>query len=96
MKNFFKKITSIPLILGIPLAVNAAKYQESPELKKLVDSGKIETVTERLPDNPRVITVVDKIGKYGGIWNAGLKGENDTGWFAISVQYEPLIAYNRE
>ncbi len=96
MKKIFKKITSIPLILGIPLAVNAAKYQESPELKKLVDSGKIESVTERLPDNPRVITVVDKIGKYGGIWNAGLKGENDTGWFARSVQYEPLIAYNRE
>ena len=96
MKKIFKKITSIPLILGIPLVVNAAKYQESPELKKLVDSGKIESVTERLPDNPRVITVVDKIGKYGGIWNAGLKGENDTGWFARSVQYEPLIAYNRE
>ena len=96
MNKIFRKIASIPLILGIPLAVNAAKYQESPELKKLVESGKIESVTERLPDNPRVITVVDKIGKYGGIWNAGLKGENDTGWFARSVQYEPLIAYNRE
>ena len=72
MNKIFRKIASIPLILGIPLAVNAAKYQESPELKKLVESGNIESVTERLPDNPRVITVVDKIGKYGGIWNAGL------------------------
>ena len=52
-------------------SVLAAEYDESPMLQERVESGKLPSVAERLPDNPVVVETVDKIGKYGGTIRMG-------------------------
>jgi len=41
-------------------------FKESPLLTEMVDRGDIPPVAERLPVEPKVIQVVDRIGVYGG------------------------------
>ncbi|MFW6278756.1 MAG: ABC transporter substrate-binding protein [Bacillota bacterium] len=46
-------------------------YKQAPTFENLVDEGKLPSVEDRLPDNPRVIKktmMVDGIGEYGGVW----------------------------
>jgi peptide/nickel transport system substrate-binding protein len=46
-------------------------YQEAPELTALVEAGKLPPVSERLPEEPRVLKsagMVDGPGVYGGVW----------------------------
>ena len=42
------------------------KFNEAPELAKMVKEGKLPPVAERLPEEPVVLDPADKIGKYGG------------------------------
>jgi len=56
---------TICLLLGMG-SVMAAKYNEAPMLKIKVAAGELPPVEERLPDEPLVIPVVEKIGEYGG------------------------------
>lgn len=41
-------------------------YQEAPMLTAMVESGEIPSVDQRLPENPVVMAVLEKIGTYGG------------------------------
>lgn len=50
-------------------AVQAQQYNQSPILDKLVESGQLPPVEDRLPANPRVLKVTEDIGKYGGVLN---------------------------
>lgn len=52
-------------------------FNESPELAKRVDEGKLPPVEERLPEEPLVIPTIEKIGQYGGIWKRGFIGPID-------------------
>ena len=55
------------LVVAINASVSAeAQYQEAPMLAKLVKEGKLPPVEQRLPDEPMVVKVVERIGKYGG------------------------------
>jgi len=56
---------TICLLLGMG-SVMAAKYNEAPMLKIKVAAGELPPVEERLPEEPLVIPVVEKIGEYGG------------------------------
>ena len=47
-------------------AISAKSLNEAPMLAKLVASGKLPPVKERLPDNPAVVSPLEKIGTYGG------------------------------
>lgn len=66
-------ICLLAVILTFPLSTRhtrAANYNEAPELAKLVASGKLPPVEQRLPNEPHVATWVakdGKIGKYGGV-----------------------------
>lgn len=46
--------------------VNIAKFNEAPELKKMVEAGELLPVEKRLPEHPLVVKPMEKIGKYGG------------------------------
>jgi len=64
---------------AVPTAAPAAtgKFQEAPMLAELVKAGKLPPVNQRLPQNPRVIKPVEKVGKYGGTWRRAYKGLSD-------------------
>lgn len=44
----------------------AMKYNESPMLRVKVAAGELPTVEKRLPEQPKVVTVLEEIGQYGG------------------------------
>ena len=52
-------------------------YQEAPSLSEKVAKGDLPPVDERLPEEPLVITPIERIGKYGGIWNRAFTGPED-------------------
>lgn len=61
-----RKLMALTLLLG---SLNAwAADHESPMLGEMVEKGTLPALEQRLPENPMVITPVDKIGKYGGTW----------------------------
>ena len=76
--------------------VAAAEYHQAPMLEELVKSGKLPAVEQRLPENPRVVTPVEKVGKYGGTWRSGMVGGSDRNWLFRIAGYEPLLAWDRE
>ena len=47
---------------------NPSSYNEAPVLAALVAEGKLPPVEDRLPDNPLVLRVGERIGDYGGTW----------------------------
>jgi len=44
------------------------KFNEAPMLADLVKQGKLPPVAQRLPENPLVLRVGQRIGEYGGTW----------------------------
>lgn len=77
-------------------AVLAAEYKQAPMLDELVKAGTLPPVAERLPKDPRVVTPVEKVGKYGGTWRSGMVGGSDRNWLFRMAGYEPLLAWDRE
>jgi len=75
-----------------PTAPPAPKYKEAPMLADLVKAGKLPPVEQRLPQEPRVIQPVEKIGKYGGTWRRAYKGVSDR-WGPTKLQEEPMIQW---
>src|SRR5262245_37484337 len=84
------------LLLGTPTVAAAAEYHQAPMLEELVKAGKLPPVEQRLPENPRVVTPVENVGKYGGTWRSGLVGGSDRNWLFRIAGYEPLVAWDRE
>ena len=52
-------------------------FHEAPSLADRVAKGELPTVDHRLPQEPLVITPVEKIGKYGGTWRRAFTGPSD-------------------
>lgn len=59
------QLTALTLLLG---AFNTWAFQEAPMLTDMVKKGTLPAVDSRLPENPMVITPIEKVGKYGGTW----------------------------
>lgn len=100
-EGFWTKFSSPDDIIGYR---SFSSYNQAPQLKELVDSGKLPPVEERLPKEPMVWKknmMQDGIGEYGGIWrdtfSASVQGWNwgagqSHGWFGISqIVHEGLI-----
>ena len=79
-----------------PIAAQQAKYNEAPMLVKLVSEGKLPPVEERLPTNPTVVPVVERIGEYGGTMYAAIRGMEELSYLQTTVLYDPLIRWNPE
>lgn len=72
--------TDAEVTISTPTAaptVEVAAYKEAPQLAELVSAGSLPPVAERLPKNPRVLPVFEKIGKYGGTWRRAYRGVSD-------------------
>jgi len=79
------------------------KYDQAPELAKLVQEGKLPPVEDRLPKQPlfwRKETMVDGPGVYGGVWRdtfaADIEGWNwaggqTQGWFGINQMIQETL-----
>ena len=74
----------------------AAEHHQAPMLEEMVKAGKLPAVEQRLPENPRVVSPVEKVGKYGGTWRSGMVGGSDRNWLFRIAGYEPLLAWDRE
>ncbi|AJY48089.1 ABC transporter substrate-binding protein [Martelella endophytica] len=56
-------------------------------------SGELPPLSERLPENPLVLTPRDKPGKQGGIWNHALVGGGSLSMLFRYQSYEPTVRF---
>lgn len=70
-----------------------SRYNQAPELAGLVAAGERPPVDERLPTNPKVITPVEEVGRYGGTWRTALRGGGDNAWLVRTIAYEHLVSW---
>src|SRR6478672_4579755 len=82
-------------VLGIGGAAfaQAGKYKDAPMLVELVKGGKLPPVEARLPENPLVVPVVDRVGDYGGVWRRAFLGPADANNY-IRVVYDALFRFS--
>lgn len=67
-------------------------YSEAPMLTDLVQLGELPPVAERLPHDPPVVEVLDRIGNYGGELRTVTP---ISGWLVeeTCMMYEPLLRF---
>ena len=65
-------------------------FSEAPALAALVERGELPPVSERLPDEPLVVTPYESIGRYGGSWLRMMKGTSDFHAYGRIVYYQML------
>ncbi len=82
---------------------NLSSYNQAPELAKLVETGKLAPVEDRLPDVPRVVKsniMADGIGVYGGVWRDTFAvpvaswnwgAQKTQGWFGINQMVQESL-----
>ena len=68
-------------------------FHEAPQLAALVKEGKLPPVEKRLPEEPLVVPVVERIGKYGGTWRRAFTGPAD-GQNIDRLQHDHVIYYD--
>ena len=62
-------------LLTMPLVANA--FKQAPMLDALVHNKKLAPIDARLPENPQVITPVERSGLYGGSLRSAMRGNAD-------------------
>jgi peptide/nickel transport system substrate-binding protein len=76
-----------------PATARAARFQEAPALAALVKAGRLPPVDQRLPANPLVVPVHERIGQYGGVWRRGFLGPADANNY-VRVVYDALVRFS--
>jgi peptide/nickel transport system substrate-binding protein len=76
-----------------PAAAQSGKYKESPALAEQIKAGKLPPVEKRLPDQPLVVPVVEKIGEYGGVLRRAFLGPADANNY-VRVVYDALFRFS--
>jgi len=90
--------TTLTLLLGAVLTLSQpagaqTKYHEAPTLTEQVKGGKLPPVEQRLPEQPLVVPVVEKVGEYGGIWRRAFLGPADANNY-VRVAYDGLFRFS--
>ncbi|HEY2616930.1 MAG TPA: ABC transporter substrate-binding protein [Acetobacteraceae bacterium] len=67
-------------------------YHEAPALADQVKAGKLPPVEQRLPEQPLVVPVVEKVGEYGGVWRRAFLGPADANNY-VRVAYDGLFRF---
>ncbi|MBV8410326.1 MAG: ABC transporter substrate-binding protein [Alphaproteobacteria bacterium] len=75
------------------MALAQGKYKEAPALAEQVKAGKLPPVEARLPENPLVVPVVDRVGDYGGVWRRAFLGPADANNY-VRVVYDALFRFS--
>ena len=86
------RFMAILATLAVPFAAQA--YTSAPALEKLEKEGKLPPVAQRLPENPEVITPLEKAGKYGGALRSALRGNGDGNAILRIVGNQGLVRWN--
>src|SRR3954451_6493818 len=76
-----------------PARAQGTKYKEAPALAEQVKAGKLPPVGRRLPDEPLVVPVVEKVGEYGGVWRRAFLGPADANNY-VRVVYDSLFRFS--
>jgi peptide/nickel transport system substrate-binding protein len=76
-----------------PSEAQSGKYKESPALAERVKAGKLPPVENRLPEQPLVVPVGEKIGEYGGVWRRAFLGPADANNY-VRVVYDALFRFS--
>lgn len=82
------------LYAGVTREQNLA-MRESPLLRARVAAGELPPVEARLPENPMVVPVVDRLGTYGGTWHHYHTNPDQIPWRLIN-NYWGLTRWNPE
>ena len=88
-----KEIAIEKVVTATPVPL---KFKEAPMLNELVRAGKLPPVDERLPEDPLVVPVVEKIGKYGGDWRMGSTGPADGAMYTRGIEYDHIARWDVE
>ncbi|CAN5567654.1 ABC transporter substrate-binding protein [soil metagenome] len=82
------------LLMASPAAwAQTGKYKEAPSLAEQVRAGKLPAIDARLPQNPLVVPVVDKVGEYGGVWRRAFLGPADSNNY-VRIVYDALFRFS--
>jgi peptide/nickel transport system substrate-binding protein len=86
------------LLLGTPPATSQpagaqGRYKEAPQLGEQVRAGRLPAVEQRLPEQPLVVPVVERIGEYGGTWRRAFLGPADANNY-VRVVYDGLFRFS--
>ncbi len=73
-------------------AAQGGKYHEAPTVAEQVKAGKLPPVEQRLPEQPLVVPVVEKVGEYGGVWRRAFLGPADANNY-VRVVYDGLFRF---
>jgi peptide/nickel transport system substrate-binding protein len=96
MKKHYFLILLVALLLMTTSTAFAqvSMYNESPMLAAQVQAGALQTVEERLPVNPAVVTPFNEVGQYGGSMRVGFTGSNP-GWGGLwyITGWENLVSW---
>ena len=80
-------------VVAGPAAAQGGKYKESPALAEQVRAGRLPAVENRLPDDPLVVPVVERVGEYGGVWRRAFLGPADANNY-VRVVYDALFRFS--
>jgi peptide/nickel transport system substrate-binding protein len=86
-------VALLSALLAAAPAVAQGKYKEAPALAEQVKSGKLPAVDSRLPADPLVVPVAEKVGQYGGVWRRAFLGPADANNY-VRVVYDALFRFS--
>src|SRR5579883_1851860 len=79
-------------LLVAALPAFAQTYHEAPALAEQVKAGKLPPVEQRLPEQPLVVPVVERVGDYGGVWRRAFLGPADANNY-VRIVYDGLFRF---
>ena len=88
--------TAAPAGAGGETPASVPAKNEAPMLAALVQSGDLPPLAERVPADPMVVPVVERIGTYGGEWTSGILGGSDNAWLLRTALYDNLTRWDME
>jgi peptide/nickel transport system substrate-binding protein len=84
----------VPVLKEVIVTATPSAYSESPSFNVAIAQGKLPPLDERLPQNPLILDVVEKIGEYGGVLRRGYTGMADK-WNAAKMEEGMLMRWRQ-
>src|SRR5215470_73416 len=76
-----------------PAAAQSGKYKDPPALAEQVKAGQLPPIEKRIPEQPLVVPIVEKIGEYGGVWRRAFLGPADANNY-VRIVYDALFRFS--
>ena len=76
-----------------PAAAQSGKYTDPAARAEQVKAGQLPPIEQRIPEQPLVVPVVEKIGEYGGVWRRAFLGPADANNY-VRIVYDALFRFS--